>query len=219
MKHGLYSDKPFQEEIMPFKILICVIFSTIFNMIFSHYNKSSIITGEVFSLILFSTVFLRFQEIYKIVFYGAILSLLYIISYIDIKSYRIPNKLVFAIFIEGILFGLYQYFFAGDKNVFPNIAAGFFVGVFPMLLAVILSKGKMGAGDMKLMAALGVFSGPLNIFFIFVLAVVLAGFFAIIMITAKKMTLKSKLPLAPFISLAFLLNLILSEELIRFMTF
>lgn len=98
----------------------------------------------------------------------------------DILYRRIPNWLV--LIGLGLGFGL---------NVFLHGAAGLaqsgkglglaFLIYFPMYLL-----GGMGAGDVKLMGAIGSMVGPGNWFLIFLISAILGGVFALILIVAKR---------------------------------
>jgi prepilin peptidase CpaA len=84
-------------------------------------------------------------------------------SALDFRTRRIPNELTAAMTIAGIALSL-----AHLNGVSPAASVmGMAVGVLLMLPGHVL--GATGAGDVKLMAAVGAFTGP---------ALVVAAFFA-----------------------------------------
>ena len=103
------------------------------------------------------------------------------------------------------------------KYVLLDSFTGLIIGFLPFLLAIIISKGKMGAGDMKLMGAIGFCVGRKSIMLIFLTTIVFSFIFAIIMIMFNKLNLKSKLPLAPFITLATMGVMIFNEYIIIYL--
>ena len=76
------------------------------------------------------------------------------------------------------------------------------------LLTVILSKG-LGWGDVFLVGACGVFSGPADLVPAMLISTLAAVIFGGIRIAMKKATFKSRLPFAPFLLLGFAVTKIL----------
>ena len=73
---------------------------------------------------------------------------------VDVRSHRIPNRLVIAGALTGILFQVVHAGFAGCLDALAGIAVG--MGLFLPLYAL----RAMGAGDVKLMGMVGAFVGP-----------------------------------------------------------
>ena len=75
----------------------------------------------------------------------------------DIRSRRIPNVLTFGGAVAGLLF---HTFYSGGAG-FLSSAEGWVVGV--AVLFIPFALGGLGAGDVKLLAALGAWLGPMEI--------------------------------------------------------
>jgi len=73
----------------------------------------------------------------------------------DIRNHRISNKLVLCTFVSGVGLHLMNY---GLVGIFGFVLAGSATGFFALLPFYIL--GGMGAGDVKIFAAVGAFLGP-----------------------------------------------------------
>lgn len=127
---------------------------------------------------------------------------------IDYKLQIIPNRLTLTMIEVGIAFS----FFRGINNL--NIAVEMWLGmllgaaIFLVLTYfgnLIFRKETMGFGDVKLMAALGLFFGWRNIIAITVLSFFIAAVYSIYLIIKskiKKQEINEFIPFGPFIVLA-----------------
>jgi prepilin peptidase CpaA len=97
----------------------------------------------------------------------------------DLRERRVPNWLTLSGLMLG--FGLNAFFYhtAGVWTSLKGAALAFLV-----YLPLYLLRG-MGAGDVKLMAAVGAVAGPGNWLAIFVITSLLGGVAALILITAR----------------------------------
>ena len=76
-------------------------------------------------------------------------------SWIDCKHFRIPNSLTLMAAVAGLLHSTY----AGNGILFP--LSGGIIGLALFILPY--AYGKMGAGDVKMLAAVGTFLGPVTV--------------------------------------------------------
>ncbi len=128
-----------------------------------------------------------------------------IIAFIDVNIRIIPNELVLAVIIFGLIFQLQNY---GLKGLIPSaISMVVMMAVFSAV-AGFMGFGKVGAGDVKLAGAIGFALGyPLIVIAVAVMSVVLLAFI-IIGLALKKIYLSTMLPLAPFMISGFIFSLI-----------
>ena len=87
----------------------------------------------------------------------------------DIRSRRIPNWAVVAGLTVGLLANCYLFGWAGMRSA----SLGFLCAI-ALYLPLYLLQGR-GAGDLKLMAAIGAISGFPNWIFIFIITSILGG--------------------------------------------
>ncbi|MEO8483187.1 MAG: prepilin peptidase [Acidobacteriota bacterium] len=92
----------------------------------------------------------------------------------DIRSYRIPNSLTLA----GAALGLMFQAWIGGLPGLGHGAAGWLVGV-AMFLPLFLAGG-MGAGDIKLLGAVGAWLGPMGAVWCALFSVMAGGILALI---------------------------------------
>ena len=72
-----------------------------------------------------------------------------------------------------------------------------------------LTRGGVGAGDVKLFAVLGFYFGSGPIFTVVFLTIVYAAVYNIVKLVMKKTDLKQEIPFAPFIFLGTLTTMLL----------
>jgi prepilin peptidase CpaA len=94
----------------------------------------------------------------------------------DIRSRRIPNWLVLAGLIAGVGWNVYASGWSGLLRSAEGLGLGFIL-YFPLYLI-----RARGAGDVKLLAAVGAVTGPGNCVWIFLLPAVLGGIIALILL-------------------------------------
>jgi prepilin peptidase CpaA len=94
----------------------------------------------------------------------------------DIRFYRIPNWLTFP----SMLFGICYHTYANGFHGFVLCMAGLFLGICVFVPFYIVAG--MGAGDVKLMGAVGVFLGPGGVFAAFLATALVGGLYAIILL-------------------------------------
>jgi prepilin peptidase CpaA len=91
----------------------------------------------------------------------------------DIRSRRIPNWLVLAGLVGGILWNVY----AGGLSGLTRAGAGLAIG-FVLYFPLYLLRAR-GAGDVKLLAAIGAITGPGNCVWIFLFTAIGGGVIAL----------------------------------------
>ncbi len=120
-----------------------------------------------------------------------------VIALIDVRTRMIPNETVLLLALSGLALRVVVY---GIPSVLPAILSMLAVMVVFTALGSFLGKGSVGAGDVKLVGAIGLVLGWPYILY------ALVGMSALMLLWCagglllKKMTLKSMLAFAPFIS-------------------
>lgn len=126
------------------------------------------------------------------------------IALIDGRCHIIQNRMVLVGLAAFLLFTLGEWLLLHVslsvllKNAGLGLAMGF--GVFA--LCAVLSKGGMGAGDVKLFSVLGLLLGWEGTFLLIFLTTLLIAVTGIILILRKQKEKSSRLPAGPFILLA-----------------
>jgi leader peptidase (prepilin peptidase)/N-methyltransferase len=122
--------------------------------------------------------------------------LLLTITISDLEEHKIPNSVILPFFIIGLFERL---LISETTNWYFNPFLGIIVGFGIMFLLAYFSKGGMGGGDIKLLAVIGVFIGPLGALITLFLAAFLGLFYAIFSGAALKKG--TKIPFGPFLAI------------------
>ena len=135
----------------------------------------------------------------------------FLCAVIDLKVKKIPNAIIMLLFIIRIV-GLVLEYIADGKFTIDKISfslLGLTVGGLFMLICMLLSRGGVGAGDVKLIAAIGLYYGLAGVLSILMVTLIFAAIFSIVMLATKKAKMKSTLPMAPFIFIGLSIHNIL----------
>jgi prepilin peptidase CpaA len=100
-------------------------------------------------------------------------------SVFDVKSRRIPNVLTVPAFVLGLTLHL---ILGGWRQLLSSLAAGIICG---LIFLVFYIAGGMGAGDVKLIMAVGCIAGMSHIAYLLVLTAISGGVMAIVLALAR----------------------------------
>lgn len=136
---------------------------------------------------------------------------------IDFKYKIIPDRLNLTIFEVGIVIA----FLYGFSNVaitidllFGMLAGGAIFAIIALIGGMIYGKEAMGLGDVKFIAALGLYFGLTNIVIISVMSFLLGAIVGIILIVFRVKKSNEYIPFGPFIVISTLICMFLPAELI-----
>ena len=135
------------------------------------------------------------------VLYGFLFTVLLWISFLDLKTYEIPDSLNLLILAAGIIRVLLS---PGQRGLY---LAGFFAASFPLYLLFRLSGGEaVGGGDVKLMAVCGLVTGWRSILWALFSGCLFGVLMRSILLTGKKD--KKLFAMAPCFSAGIFLSLL-----------
>lgn len=148
----------------------------------------------------------------SIIFQGAIVIILLLISYIDIKTRELPNSLTLLLILLGVGYNL----FFDNRIVESVIGMGTYSLPFSLIygyISDIYGKDVLGFGDIKLAMGVGAvltFSNFYNLYLFFLGSFVTASIYCIyLLIKIKKNPREVEIPFAPFISISGCIMIIL----------
>ena len=107
--------------------------------------------------------------------------ILIIASIKDILSFKIPNWLTYP----GLVFGISYFSITKGYDGFSFSLGGAMTGFALLIIPYMI--GGTGAGDVKLMGAIGSFLGPKGVFLVFMLSCILGGVYALFFLASKNL--------------------------------
>lgn len=131
----------------------------------------------------------------------------------DIKAGIVPDLVVIAIAVLGIIKYLVTETISFD-TISPHLIGAVCVSV-PMLVLTLLIKGAFGGGDIKLMAAAGLYLGWKFTLAGLAIGMFTAGIYGIYLLIRRKANAKSKIRLAPFLAYGLAAASLYGELILR----
>ena len=150
-----------------------------------------------------------------------------VLMIIDLEHGLILNRLI----VPGIIFAvIISIFLPGTIDTFDTFRLGGSLALLPpaiaqagigaaigfglTLLIVVISRGGMGFGDVKMAALIGLVTGYPTVIFTLILAAIIGGIVAIIMLAAKKKKRKETIPFGPALAIASIVTIIWGPDII-----
>lgn len=142
-------------------------------------------------------------------FLSVLYSLLFL-GWMDIKTRKIPNKILLL-----MLFLRFLFFFAETvldvsfvrQNLVFMLAGGMLAGGI-LLICRLVSRDSIGMGDIKLFIVLGMYFGY-DILYVMFFSFLCSALYSLFMMAGKKITKKDTIPLAPFVWFGTVLSILL----------
>lgn len=192
-----YNEKLMLKKIFDTEKKDCIIF-------FSFFILSAILMGLFYSKhgYSFSTALKYLIFIYS----------LFLTASIDLKQKKIPNIMVLFILAERIVFFIPEFILY--REAFSTVLLSSLVGLvtagFIMIVCRFISRGGMGAGDVKLFSAIGFMVGLSGVVSILFYSLFLASAVSIFLLVSRKAKFRETIPMAPFIFAGSLLYVVLN---------
>jgi len=162
---------------------------------------------EIVVALLIVAVFVQFGFTWESLIYAVVCTALVIITVIDYEHKIIPDRIT----LPGIVLGLG----AGSYLLDPlSSVLGFLLGGGLFYLLAILSRGGMGGGDIKFIAAAGALLGWQKVLLVIILGATLGSIIGLVLMIAQKKDRKSQIPFGPFLAIGTLIAIFFGEDLI-----
>jgi leader peptidase (prepilin peptidase)/N-methyltransferase len=182
-----------------------------------------VVLAEAITGVLFLAVFLLYGFGIDFVVLCACLSLLVVISFIDLERGLILDVIVFPSIVLLLLFAPFwseigiSRTFLGDETLIASLANSSLSGLgafLAFLIVAIINPAGMGGGDIKFAAVLGLMVGFPGILLAIWLSAIGGGVIAIGLILARRKTRKDSISFGPFMAIGAAVALIAGPNLI-----
>ena len=174
-------------------------------------KKGIILFFLVFSIIAAIIIILLYDKLTAVkgIQYILYSDCLFLIATIDYKVKRIPNKLILFLFCLRICDIICEIVFDAQPwyALLTSSAIGMAVGIITVLICLLISRGGIGAGDLKMFAVIGMFYGLQGLMEIMIYSLFLASIVGIILLITRKAKFKSSLAMAPFMFIGSMLHI------------
>lgn len=139
----------------------------------------------------------------------AFFSILTVITFIDIDTMEILPGTVITVLVLGVI----SIFTMPQISLVSRIIGVFCISL-PMYLMVMFIDGAFGGGDIKLMAAAGLFLGWKATLISAFLAFLFGGVWAVYLLVSKKKGRKEHFAFGPFLCMGMAVSLLFCEDII-----
>ena len=131
----------------------------------------------------------------------------------DLREHRIPNIFTGVLFVFGIASLVIGFVISQDGALSYVVSSVFACAGCTLALIVVsfFTKQGIGAGDIKLLAAIAITGGVALICGVMFFSVIYCAICAIFLLVTKKQSRKDLLPFGPFIYLGFITSILLID--------
>ncbi len=169
------------------------------------YPTTELLTGCLFALS-FWEIGVQIELITALL----LVSMLMIILVADIKYMLIPNKVLLFFLPFFIVLRLVE-----PLEPWWSPLAGAGIGIGLLAIIIMVSRGGMGAGDMKLFGVLGIVLGWEHVLLVFFLSCMIGSVIGMILLLLKIINRKQAVPFGPYIVIGALIVYFYGDSLIN----
>lgn len=171
------------------------------------------INGIMYVLIFFFVCDMQLQI--ALIGYCIAFSALLVTTVIDWRTMEIPDSMWITVFVGGIIVYIDELLKEGfEFDCFLQRFIGIFAASGVLFLLAVITKGGMGGGDIKLMAACGFLLGWKTIVLSLIMGGVIGTLYIIFMAIKNKGKIPRKVPFAPHLSLAVVICMFVGSNIL-----
>ncbi|MDI6601929.1 MAG: prepilin peptidase [Thermoanaerobacteraceae bacterium] len=165
---------------------------------------------ELATGLIYLFIFIYFGFTYLTIKYIILFSGLIIIFFTDLDVQIIPDAVLLAVFIPGIIISIIF-----KENLLNNFIGLVIGGGFLFLLALIVPEG-MGMGDVKLMAACGWYLGAWPTILSLFLSFIIGAVVGLLLIAYRRKNMRDMIAFGPFLAIGTFTSVFYGSSIINF---
>ena len=142
---------------------------------------------------------------------------LLVVIFIEIHLQIIPDSISLPGIVIGFLFSFVNPYVSWLDSLIGLVAGGGVLYLVALLYFLLRKQDGMGGGDIKLLAMLGAFLGWQSLPFIIFMSSVTGSIIGITILAVSKKDSATRIPFGPFLSVAALIYMFFSAEIIHFL--
>ncbi len=168
-------------------------------------------TGVIFALLHWH--YRLSPELGVMAFYACLFIVIFVI---DLEHSLILNKVVYPTMIVALLLSLYPWPWFGESMGMrvAYTTLGGAIGFVVFLLIALVSRGGMGWGDVKLAALIGLATGFPLVFVAIIMAAILGGIVAVVLLITRRRGRREMIPFGPFLAVAAMATLLWGNNIL-----
>ena len=171
---------------------------------------------ELAAAVIFALLYWHYRlspELGLMAFYACLFIVIFVI---DLEHSLILNKVVYPTMVVALLLSLYPWpWFSESIGMRVAYAAlGGAIGFVVFLLIALVSRGGMGWGDVKLAALIGLATGFPFVFVAIIMAAILGGIVAVVLLVTRRRGRREMIPFGPFLAVAAMVTLLWGSNIL-----
>ena len=171
---------------------------------------------ELATAVIFALLYWHYglsPELGVMAFYACLFIVIFVI---DLEHSLILNKVVYPTMVVALLLSLYPWlWFTESMGMRVAYAAlGGAVGFVVFLLIALVSRGGMGWGDVKLAALIGLATGFPQVFVAIIMAAILGGVVAVVLLATRRRGRREMIPFGPFLAVTAMTTLLWGNNIL-----
>jgi leader peptidase (prepilin peptidase)/N-methyltransferase len=171
---------------------------------------------ELATAVMFALLYWHYRlnpELGIMAFYACLFIVVFVI---DLEHSLILNKVVYPTMVVALLLSLYPWpWFSESMGMRVAYAAlGGAIGFAVFLLIALVSRGGMGWGDVKLAALIGLATGFPLVFVAIIMAAILGGVVAVVLLITRRRGRREMIPFGPFLAVAAMVTLLWGNNIL-----
>jgi leader peptidase (prepilin peptidase)/N-methyltransferase len=178
---------------------------------------------ELATAVIFALLYWHYRlnpELGVMAFYACLFIIVFVI---DLEHSLILNKIVYPSMVVALLLSLIPQSWLKQETwltttIEPGIASaalGGAIGFAVFLVIALVSRGGMGWGDVKLAALIGLATGFPLAFVAIIMAAILGGVVAVILLATRRRGRREMIPFGPFLAVAAMATLLWGSTILR----